>query len=93
MRDEDQQIIKFDHEKNMTNEDFYLSKSKDGNSMLLNCTGIFRAQAVDIMPKNFFFVYKILEVINEMLNSQAKQKYLIGSYTHFVTILVPTRYD
>ena len=72
---------------------FYLSTSKDGNSMLLNCTGIFRAQAVDIMPKNFFFVYKILEVINEKLNSQAKQKYLIGSYTHFVTILVPTRYD
>ena len=72
---------------------FYLSKSKDGNSMLLNCTGIFRAQAVDIMPKNFFFVYKILEVINEKLNNQAKQKYLIGSYTHFVTILVPTRYD
>ena len=26
---------------------FYLSTSKDGNSMLLNCTGIFRAQAVD----------------------------------------------
>ena len=72
---------------------FYLSTSKDGNSMLLNCTGIFRAQAVDIMPKNFFFVYKILEVINEKLNNQAKQKYLIGSYTHFVTILVPTRYD
>ena len=72
---------------------FYSSTSKDGNSMLLNCTGIFRAQAVDIMPKNFFFVYKILEVINEKLNSQAKQKYLIGSYTHFVTILVPTRYD
>ncbi len=72
---------------------FYLSTSKDGNSMLLNCTGIFRAQAVDIMPKNFFFVYKILEVINEKLNSQENQKYIIGSYTHFVTILVPTRYD
>ena len=61
--------------------------------MLLNCTGIFRAQAVDIMPKNFFFVYKILEVINEKLNIQTNQKYMIGSYTHFVTILVPTRYD
>ena len=72
---------------------FYLSKSKYDNTMLLNCTGIFRAQAVDIMPKNFFFVYKILEVINEKLNIQTNQKYMIGSYTHFVTILVPTRYD
>ena len=72
---------------------FYLTKSKYENTMLLNCTGIFRAQAVDIMPKNFFFVYKILEVINEKLNIQTNQKYMIGSYTHFVTILVPTRYD
>tara|TARA_Y100000768_G_scaffold47596_1_gene31110 strand:+ start:1555 stop:2154 length:600 start_codon:yes stop_codon:yes gene_type:complete len=72
---------------------FYLTKSKYDNTMLLNCTGIFRAQAVDIMPKNFFFVYKILEVINEKLNIQTNQKYMIGSYTHFVTILVPTRYD
>ena len=72
---------------------FYLSKSKYDNTMLLNCTGIFRAQAVDIMHKNFFFVYKILEVINEKLNIQTNQKYMIGSYTHFVTILVPTRYD
>ena len=36
MRDEDQQIIKFDHEKNMTNEDFYLSKSNKHIFELLN---------------------------------------------------------
>ena len=36
MRDEDQQIIKFNHEKNMTNEDFYLSKSNKHIFELLN---------------------------------------------------------
>ena len=36
MRDEDQQIIKFDHEKNLTNEDFYLSKSNKHIFELLN---------------------------------------------------------
>ena len=36
MRDEDQQIIKFSHEKNMTNEDFYLSKSNKHIFELLN---------------------------------------------------------
>ena len=36
MRDENQQIIKFDHESNMTNEDFYLSKSNKHIMELLN---------------------------------------------------------
>ena len=36
MRDEDQQIINFNHEKNMTNEDFYLSKSNKHIFELLN---------------------------------------------------------
>ena len=36
MRDEDQQIIKFDHEKNLTNDDFYLSKSNKHIFELLN---------------------------------------------------------
>ena len=36
MRDKDQQIIKFDYEKNMTNEDFYLSRSNKHIFDLLN---------------------------------------------------------
>ena len=72
---------------------FFLTKNTKNKTNLLNCTGIFRAQAVDIMPKNFYFVYKIMEVINEKLNNQTENNYLLGSYTHFVTILVPTRYD
>ena len=72
---------------------FFLTENYNDKTMILNCSGIFRAQAVDIMPKNFYFVYKIMEVINEKLNKQIESNYLLGSYTHFVTILVPTRYD
>ncbi len=72
---------------------FYLSRDEESQSFSLNCSGIFRAQAVDIMPKNFFFVYKIMEHINEKLQLLGSDNYELGSYTHFVTILVPTRYD
>lgn len=72
---------------------FYLTQEDESDAVLLNCSGIFRAQAVDIMPKNFFFVYKIMEVINNQLKKSDTKNYKIGSYTHFVTILVPTRND
>ena len=72
---------------------FYLTEEKESKTLLLNCTGIFRAQAVDIMPKNFYFVYKITELIQQKLNDITTDNYEIGSYSHFVTILVPTRND
>jgi hypothetical protein len=72
---------------------FFLTTNDNSGGLILNCSGIFRAQAVDIMPKNFYFVYKIMEVINEKLNTEGTENYEIGSYTHFVTILVPTRND
>ena len=59
----------------------------------LSCTGVFRAQAVDIMPKNFYFVYNIMEVVKEKISNSLESKIETGSYTHFVTNLVLTRYD
>ncbi len=59
----------------------------------LNCTGFFRAQAVDIMPKNFYFVFNIMDVVRQKIVDNLNANVEIGSYTHFVTILVPTRYD
>ena len=39
---------------------FRLTPSElDGYKWKLSCTGFFRAQAVDIMPKNFYFVFNI----------------------------------
>ena len=65
----------------------------DDNKMKLSCTGFFRAQAVDIMPKNFYFVFNIMNVVKEKINQSLDSNIETGSYTHFVTILVPTRYD
>ena len=59
----------------------------------LSCTGFFRAQAVDIMPKNFYFVFNIMEVVRQKIIDSLSSNIEIGSYTHFVTVLVPTRYD
>jgi len=59
----------------------------------LSCTGFFRAQAVDIMPKNFYFVFNIMDVVRQKIVDNFNSNIEIGSYTHFVTILVPTRHD
>jgi len=73
---------------------FRLTPSELSNSKWkISCTGIFRAQAVDIMPKNFYFVYNIMEVIRQKISHSLKYEIEMGSYTHFVTILVATRYD
>ncbi len=73
---------------------FRLTPSKQEDyEWKLNCTGFFRAQAVDIMPKNFFFVFNIMDAIRKMIADASRYKIEMGSYTHFVTILVPTRYD
>jgi len=66
---------------------------KQGSSLLLCSTGFFRAQAVDIMPKNFYFVYTLMNLVKDKINIEAEFDIKIGSYTHFVTILVPTRFD
>ena len=66
---------------------------KQDNHLLLCSTGIFRAQAVDIMPKNFYFVYTIMNLVKEKINKEVDFDIKMGSYTHFVTILVPTRFD
>ena len=63
------------------------------NNFKLCSTGFFRAQAVDIMPKNFYFVYTIMNEIKNKLNKEIDHTVKMGSYTHFVTILVPTRFD
>ena len=66
---------------------------RDANHYKLCSTGIFRAQAVDIMPKNFYFVYTIMSEVLEKVKKEVKFEVKMGSYTHFVTILVPTRFD
>ena len=63
------------------------------NNFKLCSTGFFRAQAVDIMPKNFYFVYTIMSEVLEKVKKEVKFEVKMGSYTHFVTILVPTRFD
>ncbi len=59
----------------------------------LSCTAFFRAQAVDIMPKNFYFVFNIMQVVKDKVINSLNSDIETGSYTHFVTVLVPTRYD
>ena len=70
-----------------------ISSELDGYKWKLSSTGFFRAQAVDIMPKNFYFVFNIMEVVRQKIIEDMKSNIEIGSYTHFVTTLVPTRYD
>ena len=73
---------------------FRLTTSKIKNTQwMISCTGFFRAQAVDIMPKNFYFVYNIMEVVRTKIVESLGSNIETGSYTHFVTTLVPTRYD
>ena len=45
------------------------------------------------MPKNFYFVFNIMEVVREKIIDSIESNIETGSYTHFVTILVPTRFD
>ena len=66
---------------------------KVDNNFKLCSSGFFRAQAVDIMPKNFYFVYTIMNEVKNKLNKENDHTVKMGSYTHFVTILVPTRFD
>ena len=66
---------------------------EEDNNFKLCSTGFFRAQAVDIMPKNFYFVYTIMSEVLEKVKREVKFEVEMGSYTHFVTILVPTRFD
>ena len=65
----------------------------ENSSWNLDCTGFFRAQAVDIMPKNFYFVFNIMQVVREKIINTSGFNIGTGSYTHFVTTLVRTRYD
>jgi acetolactate synthase small subunit len=71
---------------------FYLNQDMSGKYRL-NCTGIFRAQAVDIMPKNFYFVWFVMNQIKEKLLEKSELPIELGDYTHFVTTLVKTRND
>ena len=66
---------------------------EEDNHFKLCSTGFFRAQAVDIMPKNFYFVYMIMSEVLNKISKNVKFDVKMGSYTHFVTILVPTRFD
>ena len=66
---------------------------EEDNSLKLCSTGFFRAQAVDIMPKNFYFIYTIMSEVLEKIAKEVDFEVKMGSYTHFVTILVPTRFD
>jgi len=65
----------------------------EGQKFKLCKKGFFRAQAVDIMPKNFYFVFTIMDEIIKKLINKVDFDVHTGSYTHFVTILVPTRFD
>ena len=66
---------------------------KTDNNYKLCSTGFFRAQAVDIMPKNFYFIYTIMKEVKDRISKNVQFEVQMGSYTHFVTILVPTRFD
>jgi len=66
---------------------------KIDNNYKLCSTGFFRAQAVDIMPKNFYFIYTIMKEVKDRISKNVQFEVQMGSYTHFVTILVPTRFD
>ena len=70
-----------------------IPSQKKNTEWKLCCTGFFRAQAVDIMPKNFYFVFNIMQAIREKIVKSLGSNIETGSYTHFVTTLVPTRYD
>tara|TARA_B100001758_G_scaffold111283_1_gene95334 strand:+ start:790 stop:1389 length:600 start_codon:yes stop_codon:yes gene_type:complete len=66
---------------------------EEDNYFKLCSTGFFRAQAVDIMPKNFYFVYTVMNEVKNKLLKKVEFDLKVGSYTHFVTVLVPTRFD
>jgi len=81
-------------EANHTNDDeakclrelhFYLEKNIESKDSKLSCTGFMRAQAASIFPKNVHYIGSIMNEIGKQLNVS------IGTYTHFVTILVNER--
>lgn len=56
-----------------------------GDLDILNCTGLMRANAAIIFPKNIHFIGAVLHCIASELGVR------VGSYTHFVTHLVSDR--
>jgi len=60
---------------------------------LLNCVALFRAQAVDILPKNLYFAYYVMNKVKERLKENLEPNIELGDYSQFVTNLVATRED
>ena len=73
--------------------EFHFYLDSNGDHYKLGCTGFFRAQAVDIMPKNFYFAYYVMEAIRKKIQIESNKIVEMGNYTHFVTTLVATRND
>jgi len=72
---------------------FEITDGKDTIYYKLNCTAFMRAQAVDIMPKNLYFTYYIMNLIKNKLQKTLEHTVELGNYTHFVTNLAKTRND
>lgn len=67
---------------------FYLEPSESSSGApvdTLFCTGIMRAQAASIFPKNIHFIGTLMHEV------AAKLGVPVGSYTHFVTFMFGTR--
>jgi len=66
---------------------FYLETDGDVDSRLLCASGLMRAQAVSIFPKNIHFIGTLMHHVAQQLGGGVK----VGRYTHFVTTLVAER--
>jgi thymidylate synthase len=57
----------------------------DGETNVLHCTGIMRSQAVDIFPKNIYYIGSLMHLVAESLTLK------VGTYTHHCVFLVKDR--
>jgi hypothetical protein len=59
----------------------------------LHCVAFYRAQALEIMPKNLYFAYHIMNKIRKDISKHTGENVKLGSYSQFTTTLVPSRED
>lgn len=70
-----------------------ISSINGQNGWKLNCNAFYRAQAVDIMPKNVYFSFKVMNKIKKGLEKESESHIMLGSYSQFVTTMVRKRTD
>ena len=64
---------------------FHLDSDSAGRPPRLCCTGMMRAQAASIFPKNIHFIGSVMHLVAKQLGVS------VGTYTHIVTTLVNER--